>query len=220
MEEARSLTGGLERFQATWDDLSILDVEYDYLMPRNSHNGYREDGIRILTDWWKLIQWESDVVLAREHTFRVPLGTHVLTGTVDKLCVRQLKGGEEVVLVSDYKTNSKVPTREYLAHDIQFSSYAYASTQPEFWDGIPDGEAIYQAYKDSRRFGEWVHLRGPRRIDAGVREQYHFNRLLYAVDSIEASIQCGIFVPTLTGEACEFCEFRNVCGIPDRLQET
>lgn len=219
MEEAQSLDAGLERFRETWSDLSILDVEYDHLMPRQSHDGYRSDGLRILEDWWKLIQWESDVVLAREYTFSVPLGHHTLTGTVDKLCIRQLRGGEEVVLLSDYKTNSKVPTRDYLAHDIQFSAYAYASTRPEFWVNVPDGEAIFRAYESARRFGEWVHLKGPRRIDAGVREQYHYNRLLYAVDNIEASIDCGIFVPNISGETCEYCPFRRTCGIPGREAE-
>lgn len=219
MEVAGDLTVGINRFRQVWNDLSILDIEYDYMIPRNTHQGYLEMAERLLREWFYLIQWESDVVLGREYQFSVPLGTHTLTGTVDKLAIRQQKGGETVVLVSDYKTNAKTPTRDYLAHDVQFSAYCYATTQPEFWIGIPDGDQLFKNHMDSRRFGEWVHLRGPKRIDAGVREQYHYNRLRYAVDMIERSTLMDIYQPNLTGEKCEYCEFRQTCGLPSRAEE-
>jgi hypothetical protein len=220
MENAQDLNVGLDRFRSTWNDLSILDVEYDYLLPRKSHQSYQDDGVRILEDWWALIQWEADLVLAREHPFLVQIGDHELSGTADKIALRQLKHGEWVILVSDYKTNSKVPTREYLSHDLQFSAYCYASTLPEFWTGIDNGMEVYERFRDARRVGEWVHLRGPRRIDAGERNQVHYNRLRYAVDGIAESVACGIFVPTISGEACEFCDFRRACGLPSLEEET
>lgn len=219
MEQAQDLQRGLDRFRETWDDLSILDIEYDYLMPRNSHASYLDQGLRSIRDWWFLIQWESDVVLGREYPFTVPIGEHTLTGTIDKVALRTLKGGEPVVLVSDYKTNSKAPTRDYLAHDIQFSAYAYATTRPEFWANIPDGDVIFKQYADARRFGEWVHLRTTKRLDAGPRVDYHYNRLRYAIDMIAQADELGIYPPNISGEACEYCEYRKPCGLPSRIEE-
>lgn len=219
MEVARDLQVGIDRFCAIWDDLPAHSLDYDYLLPRNSHLGYRENGITALRNWWSLIQWESDVVLGREYPFSVPIGDHTLTGTIDKLALRQLKHGEWVVLVSDYKTNSKAPTRDYLAHDIQFSAYCYATTRPEFWANIPHGDDIYAQHVASRRFGEWAHLRTTKRIDAGVREQYHYNRLLTLIDNMDLSIAMGIYNPNVTGASCEYCEFRQVCGLPSREEE-
>jgi RecB family exonuclease len=149
----------------------------------------------------------------------VPIGSNELTGTLDKLALRPLKDGTFGVLVSDYKTGSKPPTRDYLQHDVQFHAYCYATTQPEFWVGIPDGEKLYQLYKDAPRMGEWVHLRTPKRIDAGFRTEVHYNRLQYAIEQIELSVALGIFVPDISGAACEFCEFRQRCGLPSREQE-
>jgi hypothetical protein len=219
MEVAGDLQVGLNRFCEIWDNLENHGLEYAYILPRNSHLGYRELGINALRNWWGLIQWESDIILGREYPFSVPLGDHTLTGTIDKLALRQLKHGEWVVLVSDYKTNSKAPTRDYLAHDIQFSAYAYATTRPEFWANIPDGDEIFRQHVGSRRFGEWVHLRTTKRIDAGVREQYHYNRLQYLVNNMDLSISMGIYSPTLTGASCEYCEYRLVCGLPSREEE-
>lgn len=219
METQGSLTAGVERFNQMWDNLDQFDLAYDYLIPRNSHAGYRDMGNKILRDWWALIQWESDIVLGREYNFSVPLGEHTLTGTVDKLALRPLKGGGYAVLLSDYKTSAKQPTRDYLQHDIQFHAYCYATTQPEFWVNIPNGPELFERYKDAPRIGEWVHLRTPRRIDAGERTQVHYNRLKYAVDQIELSVALGIFVPDISGASCEFCEFRKRCGLPSREEE-
>lgn len=219
MEVAHDLQVGIDHFLKMWDNLEVYDLEYDYLIPRYSHASYREMGIKILRDWYALYCWDTDIVLAREYEFLVPLGEHQLQGTVDRLSIRQTKSGEPIVLASDYKTSSKAPTRDYLAHDLQFTAYAYASTQPEFWTHIPNGEEIYAKYLDAERHGEWVHLRTVKRIEAGRREQYHYNRLQYAVNQIADAIALGIYVPTISGEKCEYCEFRKICGLPSRVEE-
>ena len=162
MEVARDLKVGLDRYKAIWNNLEAHDLAYDYILPRNSHEGYQAMAKQILGDWWQIIQWDQDVVLGREHFFEVPLGKrgHVLTGTVDKLALRMV-GSSQVVLISDYKTSAKAPTRDYLRHNVQFTAYSYASTQPEFWGTIPGGLDIMANVAKHPRVGEWVHLRGP-----------------------------------------------------------
>jgi len=220
MELAYDPQVGIDRFEAMWQHLPDFDLDYDYLIPRYSHSTYTEMGYKILRDWWSLIQWDTDIVLAREYPFEVPIGDgNTLAGIADKVCLRTQKDGSTSVLISDYKTGSKQPTRDYLAHDVQFSAYCYASTQREFWDNIPDGSKLFVELGDAMREGEWVHLRGPKRIPAGPRTEMHYNRLRYAVDQIEQSIALGIFVPDLSGETCEWCEFRKICGLPTRAQE-
>jgi CRISPR/Cas system-associated exonuclease Cas4 (RecB family) len=219
METGYSLAKGVQHFEDIWDNLRSYDLEYDYLLPRTSHVEYQEKGVQILTDWWALIQWDSDTILGREYEFLVPVGDNTLHGFIDKLTVRQVKGGALAVVLSDYKTGSKQPTRDYLKHDLQFTSYAYASTQPEFWVNIPNGAALYEQLKDVQRVGEWVQLRSTKRIDAGERTQLHYNRLRYACDQIALSVMMGIFPPTISGESCEFCSYRDVCGLPSLIDE-
>jgi CRISPR/Cas system-associated exonuclease Cas4 (RecB family) len=231
MEKSYSYQGGLDRFNAIWDNLEAynqdcepiqpgeVSLAYDYIMPRNSHVGYSTDGHKILRDWWSLIQWESDVVLAREYNFTVDVGDHQLTGTLDKLALRPLKDGGFGVLVSDYKTSRKQPTRDYLRHDIQFHAYCYATTRPEFWVNIENGAELYERYMSAPRLAEWVHLRLAKRIDAGERVPVHYTRLAYTIDQIDKSQKADIWVPTVTGETCEYCEFRNNCGLPTREEE-
>jgi CRISPR/Cas system-associated exonuclease Cas4 (RecB family) len=213
MEVEDSLDVGVTKFTDMWDNLGDYGLEYEYLLPRNTHASYRELGLDILRNWWSLIKWDTDVVIAREHSFVVPIGDgHELEGTPDKVAVRTI-GSTEYLLIPDYKTSARKPTRNYLNHDLQFTAYAYATTQPEFWEGIEDGMKLFEHFKDTPRAGEMVFLRTPERIFAGERNEVHYNRLRHAVNAIADSIDCGIFVPTITGESCQFCDFREPCGI-------
>lgn len=221
MEIQQDLQVGLDRFTQHWIDPASLDpeLEIDYYLKMTSWAKYRDDGLKIVNDWWGIIQWEQDVVIGREQPFTVPIGDHVLQGTIDKLVIRRIKGGEYVLLVSDYKTNSKRPTYDYLRHNIQFSAYSYATTRPEFWTGVENGEYLYEQTKDMRRMGEWVQLRGPLRLDAGERTTQDYTRLKYAVDAIADSVALGIYVPNISGESCTYCDFRKPCGLPSREEE-
>jgi len=219
MEENADLPGAIERFKKFWLDPSELDPTYrvDYYVRGTNWKKFMEDGPRVLTDWWSVISWETDLVLAREHTFDVPIGNgHTLHGTVDKLVVRyRAKTDENVLLISDYKTNKKTPTYDYLEEDLQFSAYAYASTRPEFWTGLHPG--AFEKYQDLPRYGEWVQLTVPRRMDAGIRSERHYNRLTMAVNALADSVAMRIFVPNISGESCRYCEFRKQCGLPELM---
>lgn len=221
LETTKDFEGTLQRFTQMWLDpvahLGRDKGQIDYYERGRSWRKFNDIGPKILADWWALIQWESDVVLAREYEFDVPIGDgHRLHGTIDKLAIRYLAATDsQVLLVSDYKTAGKRPTYEYLEDDLQFTAYSYATLQPEFWVNIPDGPAMFERLKDLPRRGEWVHLQDIHRMDAGPREQHQYNRLIYAVNAMAESVALRIFVPDISGATCRFCEFRDRCGLPD-----
>lgn len=222
MERHRDPVGAVARFEEFWIQPTLLNPSYQpqYYVRGTSWKSYMEKGPKILRDWWDIVSWESEHVIAREHYFEVPIGDgHTLTGTADKLMIgyradiNEGRGGR-VLKISDYKTNSKSPTYDYLAEDLQFSAYAYASTQREFWTDL-GGDEAWQAHRELPRYGEWVQLTGPKRMDAGIREQRHYNRITMAVNALAESVAMRIFVPTISGETCRYCEFRNPCGLPE-----
>lgn len=222
LEVHQDLEGAIARFQRLWTHPTELDPTYEpqYYVRGTSWKKFMEKGPRILRDWWAIISWDSALTLAREHTFEVPIGDgHTLHGTVDKLEVGyrpDINGGlgGPVLKIVDYKTNAKVPTYDYLAEDLQFSAYAYASTRPKFWANI-GGEAAWRRYQDLPRYGEWVQLTAPKRMDAGIREQRHYNRIAMAVNALAESVAMRIFVPNISGESCRYCEYRKPCGLPE-----
>lgn len=226
MEVNQDLPGALQLFHTYWDNPLLLtpspgDPPYriDYYVRGTTWRKFSDKGPRLLKDWWSIIQWDGDTVLAREYGFEVPAGTngrgHRLRGTLDKLAIRWMpKFNSFVVLISDYKTNNKAPTYDYLDEDIQFTAYAYATTRPEFWEGLPNGAELYERFRTLPRHAEWVALTIPRRMDAGPRNQQHFNRLHMAVDGIADSVAMRIFIPNVSGESCRYCEFRGPCGLP------
>jgi len=219
LEKHGNIQAAVERFREFWIDPTALDPTYriEYYVKGTSWKKYLEQGEKILRDWWGIIQWESDTVLGREFTFDVPIGDgHTLHGTIDVLKVRYRAAiGSNVLLVSDYKTNTKRPTYDWLADDLQFTAYSYATTRPEFWAGMPRGAELYEQFKDYPRYGEWVHLKGPLRLDAGPRDQVQYNRLVYACNALADSVAMRIFVPNISGEQCRYCEFRKQCGLPE-----
>lgn len=224
MELHQDVEGAIERFKELWLAPTLLGSEYaiQYYVRGTNWRRFMERGPKLLRDWWGIISWDSALVLGREHTFDVPIGDgHTLHGTVDKIEIvfrADINGGLGgwVLKISDYKTNNKTPTYDYLAEDLQFSAYSYASLQPEFWANI-GGHAAWERYKDLPRYGEWVQLGGavPKRMDAGIREQRHYNRIVMAVDALAESVAMRIFVPNISGESCRYCEFRKACGLPE-----
>lgn len=219
LEVEQDLAAAIAMFRKFWAEPSSVDAEFkvDFYVRGTNWKKYLAEGERILRHWWSLIQWESDVVLGREFGFSVPIGDgHTLNGTIDKLAIRFIPSiNSRVVLVSDYKSNKKLPTYEYLAEDLQFSAYSYATTRPEFWATIPDGPEIFQRVETFPRYGEWVQLTGPKRMDAGERTQRHYNRLTMAINALAESVAMRIFVPTISGESCKWCDYRKPCGLPD-----
>lgn len=218
LETTRDLEGALIRFEKLWVDPTVLrdDLRIDYYVRGTNWTKFKEEGLRILRDWWSIVSWESDIVLAREQSFEVPVGDHTLVGTVDKLVARMVpKIGGPAIVVVDYKTNRKLPTYDYLGDDLQFTAYALATTNIEFWRGLDlaDPDAMFARFADAPRFGEWVALTGPKRMDAGLRTQVHYNRLAYAIDAMAASIDARVFVPNISGETCRYCEYRDLCGL-------
>lgn len=226
LEESQDLDAAIERFKAMWVEPLKYDTEWrvDYWVRGTNWKKFFEQGPELLTNWWSLIRWETDHVFAREYSFEVPIGRngHTLAGTVDKLVWRYRADIDQwVVLISDYKSNKKTPTYDYLAEDLQFSAYAYATTIPEFWDNLPGGRGreIYEETKDAPRYGEWVQLTGAKRMDAGIREERHYTRLGMAVDAMADSIAMRIFVPNISGDTCRYCEFRKPCGLPELVED-
>lgn len=223
LEETGDLDAAIARFKNFWVNPHQLDPEYqvDYYVRGTNWRKFMEKGEELLRRWWQIIQWETDLVLAREYTFNVPIGNgHTLHGTIDKLVVRYRAATDEwVLLISDYKTNNKVPTYGYLEEDLQFSAYGYASLQPEFWANLPGGRGmeLMEQYKDYPRYGEWVQLVGAKRMDAGIRTERHYNRLIMAVNGMADSIAMRIFVPNISGESCRYCDFRKQCGLPELM---
>lgn len=213
LEESRDLDSAITMWLKAWEKPEVVDPELEIQewIKGHSYAKLRDEGVKILRDWWSLAQWQTEVVLAREHHFIVPIGKHELEGTIDKLIVRWVDGDYHLV-VSDYKTSRKRPTYDYLNHDLQFTAYGYATTQESFWDGI-GGRAAWERWKDARRYGEWVHLQTTKRLAAGERTQMHYNRLAYAVEQMAMSVAMDIYMPTISGDTCAYCEFREVCGI-------
>lgn len=225
LETTGDLDGTIQRFQHYWARPEDLDPEYrvDYYVRGTNWKKFMEKGPIVLTNWWSIISWETDLVLAREYEFDVPIGDgHVLHGTLDKLTVRYRADiDQEILLISDYKTNSKTPTYDYLAEDLQFSAYAYATKHPDFWTNLPGGRGpeLMAQFQDHPRYGEWVQLQVPKRMDAGIREDRHFNRLIMAANALADSVAMRIFVPNISGESCRYCEFRKLCGLPELMDD-
>lgn len=221
MEVNQDVEGAVRRFEELWIQPTLLDPTYQpqYYVRGTSWKKFMEKGPKLLRDWWAIISWDSALTLGREHYFEVPIGAgHTLVGTVDKVEVgfrADINGGlgGPVLKISDYKTNNKTPTYDYLAEDLQFSAYAYASTRPEFWATIGGDEAFLR-YRNLPRYGEWVQLTAPKRMDAGLRTQRHYNRVAMAVNALAESVAMRIFVPNISGESCRFCEYREPCGLP------
>lgn len=223
-------TGGdmdaaVERFLFTWANPEEIGVEPEVWSRRVTYQGLRETGVQIITDYHEAVSWSKRELIGAEHKFCVPFGDHFLSGVVDLLeyVPKKLK-------IVDYKTNSSQPNIDSLYLNIQFTAYHYASTQPEFWmgfddgtgkyPGFPNGEELYERFKDTERAAIWFHLRKGKEINCGPRDDADYMRLYRCCQEIERAIEAGVFVPNISGTTCTFCSYTDICKayIPPKEQ--
>lgn len=224
----------LATFTHFWHPMHIGEicepVPPDGWLPRQGYSELRARGLDTLRKYADLRRFDAIELLATEFPFIVPLpGTwdealgepHYLAGSVDRLGARAYRG-KKYLAIEDYKSGKEYP---HLRFNLQFSGYALASLQREFWTGCRGesgfgerGEELYQRFATLGRRGTWINLRSIKHQDAGWRGPIDYARFTLAVEQMHASITADIFPLSLSGENCRFCAFRGVCGglgLPD-----
>lgn len=218
-----------ETFVHYWSPLNIEaicePVPNDGWLPRQGYSELRARGIDAIGKYADLIRYDDHELLATEYGFVVPIdGTfdehtgepHYLGGSVDRLALRHYLR-RLCVCIDDYKTGKE---QRYLRHNIQFTGYCYATTKREFWvgyqgeDGFGEqrGNELYERMADAGRRGTWINMRTFKMQDAGWRGPQDYERLRLAVDQFAAMYYADIFPLTINGEACQYCDFRSICG--------
>lgn len=217
-------TGDLDHaircFTDGWDDPSQLGLQIDVWNRYTAAGSLRERGIKILRDYDEKQRFEPRQVIASEHRFCVPFGRHELSGIVDLAELKNNHKGVQLLRLIDYKTSSKAPLRSELYANIQFSTYAYASLQPEFWLGNPaaetgdrkyppiaQGEWWHEMLQETPRRAIWYHLWDSKELDAGERGETDFMRLYRVCNEIERAIEAQVFVPNISGDTCGICDY-------------
>lgn len=201
------------------------EIPPDGWMRGQGFSELRLKGLQSLRTYADLMRFDKMEPLALEYGFMVPVdGTwddelgepHILAGTVDRLAVR-FHRRIETLCVDDYKTGK---TQYRLQHNLQFTAYLYATTKREFWvgwrgeDGFGEqrGQELYERFVDTPRRAFWVNLKELKVQDAGFRNDVHYARFRLALNQVAASVQADIFPLTISGDACTYCEYRDVCG--------
>jgi PD-(D/E)XK nuclease superfamily len=200
-------------------------VPPDGWLPRQGFNEMRTRGVEAIQRYADLIRFDDHELLAIEFGFNVPIeGTwdddlgepHRLAGSVDRLAARYYSR-RLCCCIDDWKTGKE---QVYLRHNLQFTSYCLATTTREFWvgdrgeDGFGKerGEELYERFADSPRRATWINLRTSKFVDAGYRIDRDYARLGLAIEQLAASVKADIYPLTLTGAACQYCDYRHICG--------
>jgi ATP-dependent helicase/DNAse subunit B len=227
-----AVDAAVETFTHYWHPTNIDTIcqPVDTWLPRQGYAELRSRGINAIRTWAALTRYDDQVLLATEYSFQVPIdGTwdedtgepHILAGTIDRLAVRKEKR-RPYLAVDDFKTGVQ---KKYLRHNVQFTAYCYATTKPEFWSGWrgedgfgEQGAALYERFKPYARRGTWIDMKKVQPVNAGWRGPEDYRRFALAVEQITASMAADIYPLNLSGETCEYCEFKSICtgtGVPE-----
>lgn len=225
----KAVQSSLETFVHYWNPLNIESicepVPNDGWLPRQGYSELRARGIDAIKKYADLIRYDDHELLATEFGFVVPIDDtwdedleqpHYLGGSIDRLAVRHYLRNI-AVCIDDYKTGKDY---KYLRHNLQFTAYAYATTKREFWvgndgeDGFGEerGSRLYERFVDAPRRGTWINMRTFKMQDAGWRGPQDYNRFKLAIEQLAAMHRADIFPLTIFGEACQYCDYRSICG--------
>lgn len=132
---------GLRLWEHYWDPANIATLPGNVRWPtvwiaRQTYMGLKARGREVIKNWAEILKDDRSHVLALEYQFAVPVEIagrlHTLTGTVDQLTIKTISGRKPHLSIRDWKSGKK-PT--YLRWNNQGTTYAYATTTPEFWNG-------------------------------------------------------------------------------------
>jgi hypothetical protein len=164
---------------------------------------------------------------------------HTLTGTVDRLSLRKQKT-LPYIIIQDWKTgvqprflrhNQQGTVYAYASHQRAFwrgedPTGSGIPDLPSFPDEVLDeleqafATQRYMFVSDSplmskglspRKF-EWINVRELRIGNGGWRTVDDYARLVLAVEGYVAANEADVYMPTLSGETCQFCPFQRSCG--------
>lgn len=219
IEDAKAL------FRDLWTNPEKVGLAPEVWNKNSTFAGHLEQGQSVLQRYHDSLKWDEREVIATEHPFLVPFGDFELTGFVDLVELRRSGNGRRLLKVIDYKGGSWQPKTAELLLDIQFTVYMWAIDQVEFWlgngtpefPGIPDGEELYEQLLDVPRRAVWLHMNGPKEVDAGKRGDEDYARLYRLMVEVNRAEQYRIYVPRI-GEACGICGFTKECGIPTTVR--
>jgi hypothetical protein len=226
--EGNNVQVALDTFDYYWHPhhIEALSPPVDTWILRDSYGSLLTTGREAIRRFFDLVKVDHGELLALEYEFIVPLegvldpsdgSTVQLAGTIDRLLARK-KRGIPILDFDDLKTGKK-PT--YLRHNIQGTTYAFASTLPEFWMGNPAfhtegfgdrGQELYLRFASAPRHFNWWDLKGMSSIDGGFRGPRDYARMKYACQQVVSSIRGEIFPLALTGAVCQYCDFRDSCA--------
>lgn len=217
----------VQTFQHFWHPhfIEAICPPVDLWLPRQGYADLRAKGTAAIQEYAKEICTIEEKLLATEFGFQVPIaGTwdddlgepHILAGTVDRLALRKHKA-KTFVAIDDFKSGKEY---RYLRQNLQFTAYCYASTRPEFWtgwrgeDGFGEemGTELYDKFRIAARRGTWINMRTVKFQNAGWRGPKDYERFAIAVEQLVASWKADIYPLALSGETCQFCEYRDICA--------
>jgi len=205
----------VQEFLDLWE--ASLKQEMDWPR-RTSASGYHEKGQAQVHDFVEFRAAANDVVIGAEKRFCVPIGNHEISGIIDEVSVDE---HARILYIRDYKTGFR-PNADNLSLDIQMTSYAWAVAQREFWVGVegsdkytgyPNGEELYEKYKDYEHRVYWFDTRNGKEYFCGPRGTTDIVRLYRCIEAIEASIEAEVFMPNISAASCRFCDFQDQCLI-------
>lgn len=215
-----SVDEAIRQFKFYWTHPEQLGCAPDYWPKYTTYGSLMEKGIDSLVQYDKKNRWETRQILATEHRFLVPFGDHELEGTVDHVELKKAGNGRKTLRVVDFKTNARQPNFVGLRFNIQFTVYIYATLQEEFWVGngpdfppILDGAKHFERLQKIPRRGVWYHVLTNKEIDAGDRDDGDFMRLYRLASEIEKAVEADVYVPTISGDSCVYCDYTANCGI-------
>lgn len=202
-----NLALAVKTFIHYWDHPEELGETIDFWHRRTTKDGLRKRGVAMLERYHELRPWAEGRLIGTEIYFEVPLGDHVLAGTIDKVWQRP---GQKAIEVIDFKTGAYVP--EKLKFNVQFTAYCYATERSEFWENVPGFEDGHDRFDGWKRGGYWFHARNTKMFNAGWRTEQDYKRLLLMADEMERSIEHSIFPLDYSGQSCGYCPFVEICG--------
>lgn len=170
------------------------DIRFRHTSWRDTHNRKREQGWKRLKDVWAYYKEHDGTPIMVNTYYEVPIGEHILTGTIDLVRVERNENGREEIVMTEFVTDERNAPFLHIKRDWRVTAASYAFRKMM---NVSEQKIVYHGIISGRIFNTG-------------RQEDDYAQLEYLIDSIQHMRKHEIAYPVFN-ERCVTCPYQKFC---------
>lgn len=170
------------------------DVRFRQTSWRDTHRIKQEQGWKRLNALWEYYKEHEGTPIMVDYPYKVQIGEHTLTGTIDLVRVVKNENGREEIEMTEFVTDEKNAPFLHIRRDWKVTAASYAFRKVM---NVTEQKIVYHGIISGKTFQT-------------ERQQQDFEQLEYLLTAIQHMKSADVYYPVFN-ERCATCPYQKFC---------